>query len=159
MIGEVFKYILTGFAPNYYWKLRKYMMQHSWFNIFAQISRFLVRRMEYKNGSSIGGSFGAGAEFKTVPNLPHGLVGIFIHPSVKIGKNITIYQQVTIGENGFGSESAVIGDNVVIGAGAKIIGPVNIGDDVIIGANAVVTKDVPNNQVVGGIPAKILYNK
>lgn len=159
MINEVSKYILTGFAPNYYWRLRKYMIEHSKYNIFAQISRFLVRRMEYKNGSSIGGTFGSGVEFKTIPNLPHGLVGIFIHPSVKVGENVTIYQQVTIGENGFGSESAVIGDNVVIGAGAKIIGPVNIGDDVIIGANAVVTKDIPKNQVVGGIPAKFLYSK
>lgn len=107
----------------------------------------------------LGGTFGSGAEFKTIPNLPHGLVGIFIHPSVKIGKNVTIYQQVTIGENGFGSEAAVIGDNVVIGAGAKIIGSVNIGNDVIIGANAVVTKDISKNQVVGGIPATILYSK
>jgi len=159
MLVELSKYVLTGFAPNYYWRLRKYMMEHSKYNIFAQILRFLVRRMEYKNGSSIGGTFGSGAEFKTIPNLPHGLVGIFIHPSVKIGKNVTIYQQVTIGENGFDSEAAVIGDNVMIGAGAKIIGPLNIGDDVIIGANAVVTKDIPKKQVVGGITAKILYNK
>lgn len=159
MLVELSKYVLTGFAPNSYWRLRKYMMEHSKYNIFAQISRFLVRRMEYKNGSSIGGTFGSGTNFEGIPTLPHGLVGIFIHPSVQIGKNVTIYQQVTIGENGFGSGAAVIGDNVVIGAGAKIIGPVTIGDDVVVGANAVVTKDISKNQVVGGIPAKILYSK
>lgn len=159
MLGEVSRYMFTGFSPKFYWKLRNYMIKHSKYNIFAQISRFLVRRMEYRNGSSIGGTFGSGATFQTIPKLPHGLVGIFIHPSAKIGKNVTIYQQVTIGENGFGSKAAVIGDNVVIGSGAKIIGPVNIGDNVIVGANAVVTKDISKNQVVGGIPAKILYSK
>lgn len=159
MIVEIFKYVLTGFSPKLYWESRNYMMEHSKYNIFAQTSRFLVRRMEYKNGSSIGGTFGSGAIFQTITKLPHGLVGIFIHPSAKIGKNVTIYQQVTIGENGFGSKAAVIGDNVVIGAGAKIIGPVNIGDNVIVGANAVVTNDISKNQVVGGIPAKILYSK
>ena len=50
----------------------------------------------------------------------------------------------------------VIGDNVVICAGAKIIGNVRVGDNVIIAANSVVTKDVPSNSIVGGVPAKIL---
>ena len=53
-------------------------------------------------------------------------------------------------------EVPVIGDNVIINAGAKIIGPVRIGDNVEIGANSVVVKDVPSNCVVAGIPARIL---
>lgn len=69
-----------------------------------------------------------------------------------IGDNVTIMQQVTIGSSRGGARSGypTIGNNVFIGAGAKIIGNVTIGDNVCIGANAVVTKDIPNNAVVGG---------
>lgn len=67
-----------------------------------------------------------------------------------------IGQGVTIGGKSGWYEVPVIGDNVHINAGAKIIGPVRIGDNVEIGANAVVVKDVPSNCVVAGIPARIL---
>ena len=68
-----------------------------------------------------------------------------------IGKNVTIMHQVTIGENVTGKDgSPTIGNNVFIGAGAKIIGDVHIGDNVKIGANAVVTKDVSDNCTVIG---------
>ncbi|WP_028862348.1 serine acetyltransferase [Psychromonas aquimarina] len=92
--------------------------------------------------------------------LPH-LNGIVLNPNVVIGDNCTILQQVTIGNNGFKglNDLAVIGDNVQIGAGAKIIGPCTIGSNITIGANAVVTKDILDNQVVGGIPASLLSNK
>ncbi len=53
----------------------------------------------------------------------------------------------------------VIGDNVYIGSGAKIIGSVNVGNNVAIGANAVLTKDVPDNAVVVGVPAKVISYK
>ncbi len=53
----------------------------------------------------------------------------------------------------------VVGDNCYFGLGAKIFGPVNIGSNVTVGANAVVTKDIPDNAVVGGVPAKILKIK
>ena len=87
--------------------------------------------------------------------------GIVINSNVVIGDNCTILQQVTIGNNSFKGkyDLAKIGNNVVIGAGAKIIGPVNIEDNVNIGANAVVVKDVSKNSVVGGIPAKVLSKK
>lgn len=87
----------------------------------------------------------------------HGIYGIFISGGAVIGKNCTIFQQVTIGSNmlidskGFGSP--VIGDNCLIGAGAKIIGNVTIGNNCRIGANAVVTTDLPDNSVcVAGKP-------
>lgn len=72
----------------------------------------------------------------------------------KIGKNCHIYQQVTIGYNG--TKSPTIGDNVRICCGAKVIGGVHVGNNVVIGANAVVCKDVPDNVVVVGVPAKII---
>ncbi len=70
-----------------------------------------------------------------------------------IGEDCWINQQVTIGYNGNG-EAPVIGDNVMITCGAKVLGNINIGDNAVIGANAVVVKDVEAGAVMGGIPAK-----
>jgi len=80
--------------------------------------------------------------------------GIVIHQSAIIGENCTIFHQVTIGTNEHRityNQAPRIGNNVYIGAGAKIIGDITIGNNVKIGANAVVTKDVPDNVVVVGI--------
>jgi len=81
--------------------------------------------------------------------MVHGLKGVFINTNVVLGKNVTIYQQVTIGQrNPEDIRGAVIGDNVLIGAGAKILGNVHIGNNVRIGANAVVVTDIPDNAIV-----------
>jgi serine O-acetyltransferase len=84
-------------------------------------------------------------------NFLHGTYGIFISGGSKIGKNCTIYQQVTIGSNMLVDSkrlgSPIIGDNCLIGAGAKIIGKVKIGNNCRIGANAVVVEDLPDNSV------------
>ena len=73
----------------------------------------------------------------------------------KIGKNCWINQQVTIGYSN-ATDCPTIGDNVVINAGAKVIGDVKIGDNSIVGANAVVVKNVPENCTVVGVPAYIV---
>lgn len=109
--------------------------------------------MDAYNNASMGTDLGSGAKFKSPPTLLHGLNGIIISHFAKIGHNNTIFQQVTITQ-GDNDTSAEIGDNCIIGAGAKIIGNVKIGNNVIIGANAVVTKDVPDNHIAVGIPAK-----
>ncbi|MFW9994168.1 MAG: serine O-acetyltransferase [Candidatus Odinarchaeota archaeon] len=112
--------------------------------------------------------------------LAHQLTGIDIHPGAKIGKNffidhgtgvvigetaeigddVTIYQGVTLGSVGTSSERVkrhpTIGNNVIIGGGAKILGPVTVGDNVKIGSNAVVTKNIPDDSVVVGIPGRII---
>lgn len=92
------------------------------------------------------------SNFKGIPILPHGLNGIFITGAATIGENCVIFQQVTIGSNTLldskNSGSPTIGNNVYIGAGAKIIGNVKVGDNARIGANAVVVKDVPDNSIV-----------
>lgn len=72
-----------------------------------------------------------------------------------IGENCWINQQVTIGYTG-PETPPVIGDNVMITCGAKVLGPIHVGNHVTVGANAVVIRDVPDNCVVGGVPAKIL---
>lgn len=87
---------------------------------------------------------------------PHGLYGIFVSQGARIGKNCIIYQHVTIGSNTMpdskGAGFPTIGENVFIGAGAKIIGNVKVGNHARIGANCVVSKDVPDNAVV--VPAE-----
>ena len=84
--------------------------------------------------------------------MPHGLNGIFISDGATIGKNCVIFHQVTIGSNTLedskGRGAPTIGDNVYIGAGAKIIGRVKIGNNVRIGANCVVVENIPDNCVV-----------
>jgi len=86
----------------------------------------------------------------------YGGLGIVLHPRVKIGKNVLIGQQVTIGGKSKIYDVPVLGDNIFIGTGAKILGNLVIGNNVVIGANAVVVKSVPDNCMVAGVPAKII---
>jgi len=74
-----------------------------------------------------------------------------------IGDGVLLYQGVTLGGTGLekGKRHPTIGNNVVIGAGAKVLGNITVGDNSYIGANAVVIKDVPPNSTVVGIPGKI----
>lgn len=82
----------------------------------------------------------------------------------KIGKNAVIYHNVTFGAKeidiGYHDDQRpIVGDNVIVGSGAKVLGGITIGDNVVIGANAVVVESVPSNVVVGGIPAKIIKQR
>lgn len=98
--------------------------------------------------------------FYDIPVLPHGFHGVFISQKAIIGKNVTIFHQVTIGSvQTEGSKyygSPTIGNNVFIGAGAKILGGITIGNNVTIGANAVVVNNIPDNAVVVGVPGRII---
>jgi serine O-acetyltransferase len=89
--------------------------------------------------------------------IPH-IVGIVIHQDAIIGKNCHISQNTTIGQLNRGDRkgSPVIGDNVYIAPGAVIIGKISIGNNVVIGPNSVVTKDIPDNAVAAGIPARVI---
>lgn len=107
--------------------------------------------------------FGSGCEIATRHIgrslfVPH-ISGIIISCFAEIGEGCTILQQVTIGQESIRhkGQAPTIGNNVYIGAGAKIIGPIKIGNNVRIGANAVVTKDVPDNCTVVGAN-RIIYS-
>ena len=114
-----------------------------------------LRKIDAFNGAEIATGLNGGAFFESIPVLPHGLKGIFIHGTAHIGKNVTIHQQVTIGSRDV-NKGAFIGDNVFIGAGAKILGDIRIGNNVKIGANAVVLSDIPDDCTVVGVPGKIV---
>ncbi|MGV8082773.1 MAG: serine O-acetyltransferase [Coriobacteriia bacterium] len=87
--------------------------------------------------------------------LNYGGLGLVVHPDVVIGENVSLGPGVTIGCRNGCSQMPVLGDNIIVGAGAKVLGPVHVGSGSVIGANAVVTKDVPPRSVAAGIPARI----
>ncbi len=89
--------------------------------------------------------------------IDHGM-GVVIGETAEIGDNCTIYQGVTLGGTGkdIGKRHPTLGDNVMVGAGAKVLGPVKIGSNSKIAANAVVLHEVPENSTAVGIPAKVV---
>jgi len=98
-----------------------------------------------------------GATIKEGLFIDHGM-GVVIGETSIIGNNVTLFQGVTLGGTGKkrGKRHPTLGNDIVVGAGAKILGDVTIGDNVQIGANAVVIKDVPPNSTVVGVPGRIV---
>ena len=86
--------------------------------------------------------------------MRHGGRGVVLHPSVRIGDRVTFFHQITVGVRE-GDLAGTIGDDVFIGAGAKILGVVHLGDGCRVGANAVVLTDVPAGATAVGVPATI----
>jgi serine O-acetyltransferase len=115
----------------------------------APVAMLLGKINELVNGMVIGRKASFGPGFVILHT-----VGVVINGGVVGGKNVILEHGVTIGaEKG---KSPVLGSDIFIGAGAKVIGGVKVGNNVKIGANAVVVKDVPDNVTVVGIPAKIV---
>lgn len=107
-----------------------------------------------------GSWIGLEAQLAGIPCFPHGFHGVFIPGDARLGKDVVIFQQVTIGSNTLNESdragAPVIGDHVYIGAGAKIIGKVTVGHHCRIGANAVVYEDMPPHSVAVQAPTRIL---
>ena len=117
----------------------------------TQPVRFLVERLiEMTTGISIPVQAQVGKGFRI-----HHFGGIMVHPDVVVGERCTFYHGVTLGDRGGWGGAPRIGNDVMIGAGAKVLGAVEIGDRSIIGANAVVITSVPPDSVAVGIPATI----
>jgi serine O-acetyltransferase len=113
--------------------------------LLSQSARFFTG-IEIHPGAKIGKRF----------FIDHGL-GVVIGETAIVGDDVLLYQGSTLGGTGIvkGKRHPTIGNNVVIGAGAKVLGNIVIGDNSYIGANAVVVKDVPSNSTVVGIPGRI----
>jgi serine O-acetyltransferase len=113
--------------------------------LISQIARFFTG-IEIHPGAKIGKRF----------FIDHGL-GVVVGETSIIGDDVLLYQGATLGGTGIvqGKRHPTIGNNVVIGAGAKVLGDIVVGDNSYIGANAVVIKDVPPNSTVVGVPGRI----
>jgi len=85
----------------------------------------------------------------------YGGIGVVIHKKSRIGNNVALGQGITIGRK-LKDGAPVIGNDVYIAAGSRILGDITIGNNVIIAANAVVIEDVPDNSIVAGIPAVVI---
>lgn len=150
LFGEAFKFI-------FWMRTCRYMRQ----NPFLRYSLYPFALLMYNHYTY---KFGIGIPFLT--EIGSGFfIGhfgcIFVYPDSKIGKNCNLSQGVTIGVSNRGEKKGcpTIGNNVYIGPGVKIFGAISIGNNVAIGANCVVTKDVPDNAVVVGIPGKVISYK
>jgi len=86
----------------------------------------------------------------------YGGMGVVLHHQCRIGKQVLIAQQVTLGGRSRLPGAPVIEDNCFLGPGAKILGPIRIGEGCIVGANAVVIRDAPPRSVLAGVPARII---
>jgi serine O-acetyltransferase len=115
--------------------------------LISHLSRFFTG-IEIHPGASIGSSF----------FIDHGM-GVVIGETTEIGSNVTIYQGVTLGGTGKekGKRHPTIGNNVVVGTGAKVLGPITIGENSRVGAGSVVLSSAPPNCTVVGIPARVVY--
>lgn len=125
-------------------------------NGHTTLARWISQRSRHKTGIEIhpGATIGKGFF------IDHG-DGVVIGETTIIGDNVTLYQGVTLGGTGkdVGKRHPTIGDNVVIGAGAKVLGPFTVGSGSKIGASAVVLKEVPENCTVVGNPGRIVKRK
>ncbi len=133
--------------------------------VYHRVSHFLFRHKLYAlaRWNSQCGRFWTGIEIHPGAQIGSGLfidhgMGVVIGETAVIGEHCTIYHGVTLGGTGHGKgkRHPTIGDNVLIGAGAKLLGPFCVGNNAMIGSNAVVLSDVPDNATVVGIPAKIV---
>lgn len=141
-----------------YWRYRRIVTDPNRGSRLGDLWRlYYIKRADAFNNASMGTHRNFGARFADTPNLPHGLNGIIVSHNAVIGRNCTIFHQMTIGEGKNGAPT--IGDHVLIGAGAKIIGNVHIGNNVKIGAGCVVAKDIPDHATVVCQPPRIIVKK
>lgn len=117
--------------------------------LISSFSRFLTG-IEIHPGARIGNKF----------FIDHGM-GVVIGETTIIGDNVLLYQGVTLGGTGkeHGKRHPTLGDNIVVGSGAKILGNITIGSNSRVGAGSVIIDDVPDNSTVVGIPGRIVHQK
>lgn len=146
--AEVF-FLYSGFKA-----VRSHRKAHWFYNHNHKfIARFISQRSRHKTGIEIHPAAKIGKGLF----IDHGM-GVVIGETTVIGDNCTIYQNVTLGGTGkdTGKRHPTLGNNVLVGAGAKVLGPFKVGDNARIAAGAVVLSEVPANATAVGVPARIV---
>lgn len=145
---EIF-FLYPGFKAIRLHRRANWFYRHGMFFI----ARWISQRASRKTGVEIHPAVKIGKRFF----IDHG-TGVVIGETAVIGDDVTIYQGVTLGGTGkdTGKRHPTIGNNVMIGAGAKVLGPLVIGDNSRIAAGAVVLSDIPSNSTAVGVPAKVV---
>lgn len=146
------EYLMAMYLKNLRWS-EWYDSRKGFINKIAKVwFTYHLRKLERVLGFQIGlHTCGLGLKF-------YHWGTIIVNSDAKIGKNAIMYPGVVIGQTSH-NKVPIIGNDCFIGAGAKLFGNIKIGNNVTIAANAVVISDVPDNAVVGGVPAKILKIK
>ncbi|MCK9554219.1 serine O-acetyltransferase [bacterium] len=151
---NVFEIVLTysGFHAVVFYRFAHFLYKLK----VPFIPRFISQFAKFITGIEIH----PGAEISRGFFIDHGM-GVVIGETAVIGENCTLFQGVTLGGTGKeqGKRHPTLGKNVVIGAGAKVLGNITIGDNSYVGANAVVLKDVPPESTVVGIPGTVVKEK
>ncbi|MCQ2485126.1 MAG: serine O-acetyltransferase [Clostridia bacterium] len=137
-----------------YKAIRSHRKAH-WF--YTHQKYFIARMISQHSARKTGIEIHPGAQIGRRFFIDHG-TGIVIGETTVIGDDVTIYQGVTLGGTGkdVGKRHPTIGNNVLIGAGSKILGPVTVGDNTNIAAGAVVLDKIPSNSTAVGVPARVV---
>ena len=135
-----------------YHRIAHWLYKHNWFFL----ARWLSQRTRRRTGIEIH----PGAKIGRCLFIDHGM-GVVIGETSEVGDYVTIFHDVTLGANGkeTGKRHPTIGNNVIIYAGAQLLGSFKVGDNAIIGAQAVVNKAVPPNTTVVGVPARVISTR
>jgi len=144
--------VLTCY-PGLHARILHRLSHQLWNNELKWLARFLSHISRWLTGIEIHPGATIGRNFF----IDHGM-GVVIGETAEIGDDVTLYHGVTLGGTSWteGKRHPTLGNGVVVGAGAKILGPISVGDNAKIGSNAVVVKDVPVGATAVGIPARIL---
>lgn len=142
-------YIMPGFKAIIYYFISRFFYLKKFY--------YISRKICYIGRKKTGIEIHPGAIIGKNLFIDHGS-GVVIGETTVIGDNVIIYQGVTLGGTGKeeGKRHPNIGNNVLIGAGAKVLGNINIGDNVKIGAGSIVLKDAPNNSTIVGVPGRVI---
>jgi len=150
-VRNVFEFVLCypGFHALLFYRLAHGLWVHKFYlagRFVSHLGRFFTG-IEIHPGACIGKGF----------FIDHGM-GVVIGETAEIGDNCTLYHQVTLGGTSWAKEKRhpTLGNNVVVGSGAKILGPFTVGDNAKVGSNSVVVKEVPPNATVVGVPGRVV---
>jgi serine O-acetyltransferase len=142
--------LYSGLHALWWYRIHHWLWKHHWLFLARALSQFArwLTGVEIHPGATIGRRF----------FIDHGM-GVVIGETAEVGDDVTLYQGVTLGGTTLnpGKRHPTLGNGVVVGGGAKILGNIHIGDNCRIGAGSVVLRDVPADSTVVGVPGHIIF--